>query len=73
MKKEIISIMFAMGLAFPVYADPPKQETKKVCMDVKDKEGKPVKNKDGSNKQDCREVKIHQKHEGTKVPDGTKK
>lgn len=74
MKKEIIGIAFALGLAFPVYAaDDKKPETKKVCMDVKDKEGKPVKNKDGSNKQNCREVKIHQKHEGTKVPDGTKK
>ncbi len=73
MKKEIIGVAFAMGLAFPIYADTAKPETKKVCMDVKDKEGKQVKNKDGTNKQDCREVKIHQKHEGTKVPDGTKK
>jgi hypothetical protein len=27
-----------------------------------------VKNKDGSVKQECRTVKIHKKHEGTKVP-----
>ena len=72
--KKIIATIFAAGLILPVYAaDDKKQETKKVCVDVKDKDGKVVKNKDGSNKQDCREVKVHQKHEGTKVPDGTKK
>jgi hypothetical protein len=42
-------------------------ETKRVCKDVV-KDGKPVKNKDGSVKQECRTVKIHKKHEGTKVP-----
>ena len=72
--KHVLGLIFAAGLILPVYAaDPPKAETKKVCMDVKDKEGKVVKNKDGSTKQDCKEVKVHQKHEGTKVPDGTKK
>jgi hypothetical protein len=42
-------------------------KTKRVCKDVV-KDGKPVKNKDGSVKQECRTVKIHKKHEGTKVP-----
>jgi hypothetical protein len=42
-------------------------KTKRVCKDVV-KDGKPVKNKDGSVKQDCRTIKIHKKHEGTKVP-----
>ena len=42
-------------------------ETKRVCKDVV-KDGKPVKNKDGSVKQECRTIKIHKKHEGTKVP-----
>jgi hypothetical protein len=42
-------------------------ETKRVCKDAV-KDGKPVKNKDGSVKQECRTVKIHKKHEGTKVP-----
>jgi hypothetical protein len=44
-------------------------KTKRVCVDVKDKQGQPVKNKDGSIKQNCRDVKQHKKHEGTKVPD----
>jgi azurin len=52
-------------------ADAP--ETKKVCIDVQGKDGKPVKNKDGSVKQDCKTVKVHKKHEGTAVPDGKKK
>jgi len=71
--KRVLGLIFAAGLILPVYAaDDKKPETKKVCVDVKDKEGKVVKNKDGSNKQDCKEVKVHQKYEGTKVPDGKK-
>lgn len=68
--KKILSIIFVAGLALPIYAaEPAKVETKKVCMDQKDNSGKVIKNKDGSNKQICREIKVHQKHEGTKVPD----
>jgi hypothetical protein len=71
--KRVLGLIFAAGLILPVYAaDDKKPETKKVCVDVKDKEGKVVKNKDGSTKQDCKEVKVHQKYEGTKVPDGKK-
>lgn len=50
-------------------AEAPK--TKQVCLDVV-QNGKPVKNKDGSTKQNCRTVKVHKKHEGTKI-DGAKK
>ena len=68
--KKLVTMIFAAGLALPIYAaDPPKAETKKVCMDQKDKNGAVIKNKDGSNKQVCREIKVHQKHEGTKIPD----
>lgn len=68
--KKLITVIFAAGLALPIYAaDPPKAETKKVCMDQKDNAGNVVKNKDGSTKQVCREVKVHQKHEGTRIPD----
>ena len=46
-----------------------QKETKKVCVDVKDKEGKPVKDtKTGKVKQSCKEVKQHKKLEGTDVP-----
>ena len=64
------SFILALALTFsvPVFAaETNKPETKKVCKDVV-KDGKPVKNKDGSAKQECRTIKIHKKHEGTKVP-----
>lgn len=69
MKKIIaamsIAIFTTLG-ALPVQAT---QETRKVCVDVKDKEGKPVKDtKTGKVKQSCKEVKVHKKLEGTEVP-----
>ena len=50
----------------PAYAG---GEMKEVCHDKLDKAGKPVKNKDGSVKQDCKKIKVHKKLEGTKVPE----
>ena len=69
MKHIIFAAGLALAVSYPVIAADTKSETRKVCVDVKDKEGKVVKNKDGTNKQNCREVKAHQKHEGTKVPE----
>jgi hypothetical protein len=43
-------------------------KTKEVCKDVVDKNGKAVKNKDGSVKQQCKTIKVHKKLEGTEVP-----
>jgi hypothetical protein len=67
MKSFIVAL--ALTFAVPAFAadtaEPPK--TKRVCKDVV-KDGKTVKNKDGSVKQECRTIKIHKKHEGTKVP-----
>lgn len=71
MKKIILSLFISaasLGLTTSVYAE--AKETKKVCVDVKDKEGKPVKDpKTGKVKQNCKEMKVHQKLEGTKVPE----
>ena len=44
-------------------------EMKEVCEPQKDKAGKVVKNKDGSDKQVCKKIKVHKKLEGTKVPE----
>jgi len=44
-------------------------ETKEVCEPQKDKAGKVVKNKDGSDKQVCKKIKVHKKVEGEKVPE----
>ena len=67
MKHLLIALTLALGSQF-VIAEEPKKETAKVCVDVKDKEGKPVKNKDGSVKQNCKEVRQHRKLEGTEIP-----
>jgi hypothetical protein len=51
-----VTVIASLFLAFQIHAG----ETKKVCHAEKDKKGKEV--------QVCREVKIHKKLEGTKVP-----
>ena len=66
MKQLLIAFALALGSQF-VIANEPK-ETKQVCVDVKDKEGNPVKDAKGNVKQNCKEVKVHQKLEGHEVP-----
>lgn len=67
MKTIILAFALAIG-SQTVIAEEPKTRT--VCVDVKDKEGKPVKDiKTGKTKQSCKEVKVHKKLEGTKIPD----
>jgi hypothetical protein len=47
--------------------------TKKVCLDVQGKDGKPVMDpKTNKPKQNCTTVKVREKFEGTKIPDGKK-
>ena len=64
------NVIFVAGLVFclPAVADEPK-ETKRVCVDVKDKEGKEVKDKNGKVKQNCKEIRQHKKLDGEKVPE----
>ena len=65
MKSVILALALTLG-TLPVAT---AQETRKVCVDVKDKDGKPVKDpKTGNTKQNCKEVKAHKKLEGTEVP-----
>lgn len=62
--KKLVTLLVATALAFPVMAAdaPAKPATKKVCIKTTDaKTGKEV--------EKCRTVKIHEKHEGTKVPE----
>lgn len=69
MKKLIVALALALGSQF-VIADMPKGETKKVCVDQKDKAGKPVIDpKTKQTKQTCKVVRHHKKLEGNKVPD----
>ena len=68
------NMIFVAGLVFclPAVADEPK-ETKKVCVDVKDKEGNEVKDKNGKVKQNCKEIRQHKKLDGEKVPENSTK
>jgi hypothetical protein len=60
-------ILLIAGLSLSLFAH--AAETTKVCVDVKDKEGKVVKDsKTGKPKQSCKEMKVHKKLEGTEVP-----
>lgn len=54
--KKIIALVVALTVSSVVMA----AETKRVCTDVVEK-GKTV--------QKCKNVKVHKKHEGTKVPE----
>lgn len=68
--KKLLAVLLVAAFALPVMAE---GETKKVCVDVM-KDGKPVVDpKTKKNKQNCKEVKQHKKHEATAVPDGKKK
>ena len=68
MKKIVLALALALGSQF-VIAEEPKKETKQVCVDVKDKEGKDVIDpKTKKVKQNCKEVKQHKKLEGHDVP-----
>jgi hypothetical protein len=51
-----VTVLLSMFLVFQIHAG----ETKKVCHAEKDRTGK--------EKQVCREVKVHKKLDGTKVP-----
>lgn len=70
MKKLFTTLFIVAGLlsqtAFA--AEPEKKETKQVCIDVKDKDGKVVKDKNGKVKQNCKTMKVHKKLEGHEVP-----
>lgn len=43
-------------------------EVKKVCVDKVTNDGKKVLDKEGKPVQDCKEIKVHKKLEGTEVP-----
>lgn len=57
----VLLVAFA-GTAFA------EAQIKEVCKDKKTANGQVVKGKDGKPIQVCKKIKIHKKHEGTKVP-----
>jgi hypothetical protein len=69
MKNVIFVAGLCLTLAQPVVATEPPKETKRICVDVKDKEGRDVIDpKTKKVKQNCKQVKQHKKLEGTDVP-----
>jgi azurin len=73
--KNLLALLLVSAFAMaPAVAEEKKPETKKICVDVQGKDGKPVIDpKTKKPKQDCKEVKVHKKHEGTKPEDVKKK
>jgi len=73
--KNLLALLLVSAFAMaPAVAEEKKPETKKICVDLQGKDGKPVIDpKTKKPKQDCKEVKIHKKHEGTKPEDVKKK
>jgi len=71
MKHLLVVLGLIVAFSVPAYADhhESKPETKKVCVDAQGKDGKPIIDpKTKKPKQNCKEVKMHKKHEGTEVP-----
>jgi hypothetical protein len=73
--KNLLALLLVSAFAMaPAAAEEVKAETKKICVDLQGKDGKPVIDpKTKKPKQECKEVKKHKKHEATEVPDGKKK
>lgn len=66
MKAIILSIFVALASINIAHAE---AQTKQVCVDKLGKDGQPVKDKAGKVQQTCKEIKVHKKLEGTKVPE----
>ena len=66
MKHIINGFLVGLALFMPVFAADVPRETKKVCVDQKDKAGNPVKDAKGNVKQTCKTVKQHKKLEPAK-------
>jgi len=73
--KNLLALLLVSAFAMsPAVAQEKAPETKKICVDLQGKDGKPVIDpKTKKPKQECKEVKKHKKHEATEVPDGKKK
>jgi hypothetical protein len=69
----IVAGFLAAGTAYAA-EEKKAPEVKTVCIDVQGRDGKAVIDpKTKKPKQNCTKVKVRQKHEGTKIPEGTKK
>jgi hypothetical protein len=60
--KSLIALLLVSAFAMPTMAADEAPKTKKVCVTQKDA-------KTGKDKEVCKNVKMHKKHEGTAVPE----
>jgi hypothetical protein len=67
MKTFIKTILLVVGITLTSASL--SNETTRVCVDVKDNKGNVVKDAKGNPKQNCKEMKVHKKLEGTQVPE----
>ncbi len=75
MKHIIFVAGLELALSFPAYAGdegPGKGEMKTVCHPKVDKAGKEVKDKNGKVVEECKQVKVRKKLEGTEIPPAKK-
>jgi len=72
--KHFLTALLVIGLSCQIAtAQEKKLETRKICVDLQDKDGKPVIDSTTNKpKQECKEVKKHKKHEATKIEDAKK-
>jgi len=68
--KNLLALLLVSAFAMaPAAAQESKPETKKICVDLQGKDGKPVIDpKTKKPRQECKEVKKHKKHDATEVP-----
>lgn len=66
MKALILALFATFAFINTAHAE---VETKVVCVDKTGKDGQVLKDKAGKVQQTCKEIKVHKKLEGTKVPD----
>ena len=69
-----LALIGSTAVACPAHASegPGTGEMKKVCHPKKDKDGKEVKGKDGKVVEECKEIKVRKKLEGTEIPPAKK-
>lgn len=75
MKYLIFAAGLALAVSYPVYSaseGPGKGEIQRVCTPKKDKAGKDVTDKNGKVVEECKDVKVRKKLEGTEIPPAKK-
>jgi hypothetical protein len=65
-ERAVVGVAVILCFLTISYNTPVWAETVKVCVDVKDKSGEPVKDKSGKVKQNCKTMKKHEKLEQKK-------